>query len=204
MIIQADLTAVAPGPLPHRISRELRLLADQESRGGAGVFRFSPASVRRGFDAGWAAAEIHAWLEQHSATGVPQPLRYLVDDVARQFGSIRIGSAETYLRSDDPAQTAALLAHPEAAYLGLREIAPGVLVCNADTYEVVSVLRGGGLNPAVEDETGRTLSAPPQLRAPARWSSGDRVPHQPRRSSTRWSAGRPVGSGHPRTSSWQN
>ena len=92
--------------------------------GGAGVFRFSPASVRRGFDAGWAAAEIHAWLEQHSATGVPQPLRYLVDDVARQFGSIRIGSAETYLRSDDPAQTAALLAHPEAAYLGLREITP--------------------------------------------------------------------------------
>jgi hypothetical protein len=167
VIIQADLTAVAPGPLPHRMSHELRLLADQESRGGAGVFRFSPASVRRGFDAGWAAAEIHAWLEQHSATGVPQPLRYLVDDVARQFGSIRIGSAETYLRSDDPAQTAALLAHPEAAYLGLREIAPGVLVCNADTYEVVSVLRSAGLNPAVEDETGRTLSAPPQLRAPA-------------------------------------
>lgn len=167
VIIQADLTAVAPGPLPHRISRELRLLADQESRGGAGVFRFSPASVRRGFDAGWAPAEIHAWLEQHSATGVPQPLRYLVDDVARQFGSIRIGSAETYLRSDDPAQTAALLAHPEAAYLGLREIAPGVLVCNADAYEVVSVLRAAGLNPAVEDASGRTLSPPPQLRAPA-------------------------------------
>ena len=167
IIIQADLTAVAPGPLPHRISRDLRLLADQESRGGAGVFRFGPASLRRGFDAGWSAAEIHAWLEQHSQTGVPQPLRYLIDDVARQFGSIRVGSAETYLRSDDPAQTAALLAHPEAAYLGLREIAPGVLVSNADTYEVVSVLRGAGLNPAVEDEAGRTLSAPPQLRAPA-------------------------------------
>ncbi|WP_344809813.1 helicase-associated domain-containing protein [Microlunatus ginsengisoli] len=167
IIIQTDLTAVAPGPLPHRISRDLRLLADQESRGGAGVFRFSPASLRRGFDTGWSAAEIHAWLEQHSQTGVPQPLRYLVDDVARQFGSIRLGGAASYLRSDDPAQTAALLAHPEAAYLGLREIAPGVLVSNADTYEVVSVLRAAGLNPAVEDETGRTLSAPPQLRAPA-------------------------------------
>ena len=167
VIIQADLTAVAPGPLPHRISRDLRLLADQESRGGAGVFRFGPASLRRGFDAGWSAAEIHAWLEEHSATGVPQPLRYLVDDVARQFGSVRVGGAGSYLRSDDPAQTAALLAHPEAAYLGLREIAPGVLVSSADTYEVVSVLRGVGLNPAVEDESGRTLSAPPQLRAPA-------------------------------------
>jgi Helicase conserved C-terminal domain len=167
LVIQTDLTAVAPGPLPHRIARELRLLADQESRGGAGVYRFGPASLRRGFDAGWSAGEIHAWLEQHSATGVPQPLRYLVDDVARQFGSIRVGSAETYLRSDDPAQTAALLAHPESAYLGLREIAPGVLVSNADTYEVVSVLRAAGLNPAVEDETGGTLSSPPELRAPA-------------------------------------
>ncbi|HET9648699.1 MAG TPA: helicase-associated domain-containing protein, partial [Microlunatus sp.] len=158
---------VAPGPLPHRISRDLRLLADQESRGGAGVYRFGPASLRRGFDAGWSAAEIHAWLEQHSATGVPQPLSYLIDDVARQFGSIRVGGAGCYLRCDDPAQTAALLAHSEAAYLGLREIAPGVLISTADTYEVVSALRGAGLTPAVEDETGRTLSAPPQLRAPA-------------------------------------
>lgn len=167
IIVQADLTAVAPGPLPQRIARELRLMADLESHGGAAVYRFAPASLRRAFDSGWSAAEIHAWLEQHSATGVPQPLRYLVDDVARQFGTIRVGTAGSYLTTDDPAQAAALLAHPDAAFLGLRELAPGVLVAGADTYEVVALLRSLGRTPAVEDERGETVSPPPALRAPA-------------------------------------
>ncbi len=47
LVVQADLTAVAPGPLDHRVAGELRLLADQESRGAGGVYRFSPASLRR-------------------------------------------------------------------------------------------------------------------------------------------------------------
>ena len=40
-MIQADLTAVASGPLSHAVAADLRLLADQESRGAAAVFRFS-------------------------------------------------------------------------------------------------------------------------------------------------------------------
>ncbi len=165
IIVQSDLTAVAPGPLRHAIASELRLLADQESRGGGGVYRFSAASLRRGFDAGWSSAEVHAWLEQHSTTGVPQPLAYLIDDVARQYGSIRVGSAMSYLRADDETQLAALLAHPDAGLLALRPVAPGLLVSSADPYEVVTFLRGLGHTPAVEDSSGRTLSTPPQLRA---------------------------------------
>lgn len=165
VIVQADLTAIAPGPLPHTIASELRLLADQESRGGGGVYRFSAASLRRGFDAGRSSAEIHAWLERHSTTGIPQPLAYLIDDVARQYGSIRVGSATSYLRTEDEAHAAALLAHPDAGYLGLRPLAPGLLVATADAYEVVAFLRSLGHTPAVEDEAGRTLPTPPQLRA---------------------------------------
>ena len=45
IIVQADLTAVAAGPLPHQLAAELRLLADQESRGGGGVYRFSSGSL---------------------------------------------------------------------------------------------------------------------------------------------------------------
>ena len=75
IVIQADLTAVTPGPPAYALARDLRLLADQESRGGGGVFRFSAASMRRAFDAGWSAADVHRWLAEHSSTGVPQPLR---------------------------------------------------------------------------------------------------------------------------------
>ena len=61
-MIQADLTAVAPGPLESATARTLHLLADIESRGGATVYRFSPQSVRRALDAGWSVAEIHDFL----------------------------------------------------------------------------------------------------------------------------------------------
>jgi hypothetical protein len=167
IIVQADLTAVAPGPLPHTLAADLRMLADQESRGGGGVYRFSAGSLRRGFEAGWSSAEMHDWLAGHSATGVPQPLAYLIDDMARQYGSIRVGSAVSYLRVEDPTQVAALLAAPEAPALGLRAIADGVLLATAEAAELVDFLRRHGHSPAVEDESGSTLSAPPQQRAPS-------------------------------------
>ena len=52
VLLQADLTAVAPGPLDPALARSLRLVADVESTGGATVYRFTEATVRRAFDAG--------------------------------------------------------------------------------------------------------------------------------------------------------
>jgi hypothetical protein len=112
--------------------------------------------------------EIGEWLQRHSRTGVPQPLRYLIDDVARQHGSIRVGAATSYLRVEDPAQQAAIMASPEAGRLQLRPIAPGVLVAAADPDDVVTALRQLGLKPAAEDDQGRLLTTGPRRRAPAR------------------------------------
>lgn len=168
IVLQADLTAVAPGPVPYGLARDLRLLADQESRGGAAVFRFSGTSLRRAFDAGWSAADVRRWLEHHATTPVPQPLTYLVDDVARRHGSIRVGPANAYVRIADEAQVAAILAHPDAALLGLRELAPGILVASAEPYEIVDFLHRIGHSPAAEDSAGRSVAAPDPLRAPRR------------------------------------
>ncbi len=176
LIIQADLTAIAPGPLTHTVAAELRLLADQESRGGGGVFRFSAGSVRRAFDAGWSSAEVHGWLERHSSTGIPQPLAYLVDDVARRHGTIRVGSAGCYLRVEDDAQAAAMLAHPHATALGLRLVAPGILVADVEAGEVVALLREIGHTPAVEDAGGQLVTAPARQRAARRVSEPGPAP----------------------------
>lgn len=167
VIIQADLTAVAAGPLPHDVAADLRLLADQESRGAGGVYRFSAGSLRRAYDRGWSATEVHDWLARHSATPVPQPLAYLVDDVGRQHGSIRVGPAASVLRVDHAAEAAALLHHPRAAELGLRQVAPTVLVAAVEEPEVVALLQEVGHAPVVEDANGRALRPPPRLRAPA-------------------------------------
>ncbi|MEJ7796810.1 MAG: helicase-associated domain-containing protein, partial [Nocardioides sp.] len=128
VLLQADLTAVAPGPLESALARTLQLVADVESRGGATVYRFSPGSVRRALDNGWSAAELHAFVGSVSRTPVPQPLTYLIDDVARTFGAVRVGHAEAFLRADDETALTELLHHPQAAALGLRRLAPTVLV----------------------------------------------------------------------------
>ena len=81
VLLQADLTAIAPGPLEQELAHKLALVADVESRGGATVYRFAASSVRRAFDAGWSAAEVHDFVASTSRTPVPQSLTYLIDDV---------------------------------------------------------------------------------------------------------------------------
>jgi hypothetical protein len=166
VLIQADLTAVAPGPLTRERARDLHLLADVESRGQATVYRFTAASVRRAFDAGWAAHEVHAFLSAVSRTPVPQPLTYLVDDAARTFGTVRIGHAEAFLRADDETALAEVLHHPRAASLGLRRIAPTVLISTTPLDVLLPRLRELGVSPLVESYDGTVhVSRPDRLRA---------------------------------------
>ena len=154
MLLQADLTAVAPGPLEQQLAHHLATLADIESRGGATVYRFTERSIRRGFDSGWSAAEIHAFLASSSRTPVPQPLVYLVDDVSRKFGTVRVGSAESFLRSDDESALAELVHHPKAASLRLRRIAPTVVVSDVPLDVLLPRLRELGSAPVVEAPDG--------------------------------------------------
>jgi hypothetical protein len=166
VVIQADLTAVAPGPLTRERARDLHLLADVESRGQATVYRFTPASVRRAFDAGWSADEVHRFLATVSRTPVPQPLTYLVDDAARTFGTIRVGHAEAFLRADDEAALTEVLHHPRAAALGLRRIAPTVLISTTPVDVLLPRLRDLGVSPLVESIDGTLhVSRPDRVRA---------------------------------------
>jgi len=154
VLLQADLTAVAPGPLETLIARKLQLVAEVESRGGATVYRFTPGSVRRAFDSGWSAAEVHEFVGELSRTPVPQPLTYLVDDVARTFGAVRVGAAESFLRADDESVLLELLGNPRAAGLGLRRIAPTVLVSDTPVDVLLPRLRELGSAPVVEAPDG--------------------------------------------------
>ena len=179
ILLQADLTAVAPGPLESSLGRTLHLLADVESRGGATVYRFTPSSVRRAFDAGWSAAEVHDFIGSISRTAVPQPLSYLVDDTARTFGTLRVGHAEAFLRADDEAALTELLHHPKAAGLGLRRLAPTVLVSSTPLDVLLPRLRELGAGPVVEAADGTVrVARPDQLRARSprgRRASGQQV-----------------------------
>ncbi len=163
VLIQGDLTAIAPGPLLPALAARIQQVAEVESRGGATVYRFHAGSIRRGLDAGWSAAEIHAFLGSVSRTPVPQPLSYLVDDTARTYGTVRVGYAEAFLRSDDEAALAHLVADPKAASLGLRLLAPTVVVSTTPIDVLLPRLRDLGLAPVVEAADGTVHVARPDV-----------------------------------------
>ncbi|MCW7942366.1 DNA-binding protein [Streptomyces hygroscopicus] len=159
VLLQADLTAVAPGPLKRPLADMLGVLADVESKGGATVYRFTPASVRRALDAGRAASDLHGFLAAHSRTPVPQPLTYLIDDVARKHGHLRVGAASAYLRCDDDALLSEILADRRSAGLRLRRLAPTVLAAQTDPATLLEGLRAMGFAPAAESAEGDVLIA---------------------------------------------
>jgi len=160
VMVQADLTAVAPGPLEPGLARRLGEVADVESRGSATVYRFTTASIRRGLDSGLSAEDVHRLLAQHSSTPVPQPLTYLIDDVARRHGKVRVGRANTYVRSDDPAVIDRLVADPGTAALRLFRLADTVVVSPASRDQVLDVLHALGQAPVEEAAGGVTVTRP--------------------------------------------
>ncbi len=164
VLLQADLTAVAPGPLESALAAELALLADVESTGGATVFRFTPASVRRALDAGRSASDVHALLSARSRTPVPQPLTYLVDDVARRHGQVRVGAAQSYLRCDDEATLNEIVADRRAAPLRLRRLAPTVVTSQVSVDQLLEGLRAMGQTPAAEAADGTVIVRRPDSR----------------------------------------
>lgn len=171
-LLQADLTVVVPGPLHRDLAERLADVATVESAGAAMVYRISEASIRRALDTGRTAGELHALFEKHSKTPVPQGLTYLIDDVARRHGQLRVGMAASFVRCEDPALLAQAIASPAVEQLEMRQLAPTVAVSQAPIADVLAGLRAAGFAPAAEDSTGTIVD----IRA-----RGARVPTPPGR-----------------------
>ncbi|GAA2054109.1 helicase-associated domain-containing protein [Williamsia deligens] len=153
-LTQADLTITVPGPLTPELAAELSVLADLESGGAASVYRVTEDSVRRALDTGRTGTEITGFVAAHSRTPVPQSLEYLVTDVARRHGQLRVGVAASFVRCEDATTLAAVLSSPVAESLALRALAPTVAVSQAPLRQVLDELRGAGFAPAGEDSSG--------------------------------------------------
>ncbi|WP_333894698.1 helicase-associated domain-containing protein [Mycolicibacterium gadium] len=175
-LLQADLTVVVPGPLERDLAEQLGAVARVESAGAAMVYRVSESSIRRALDTGRTAADLHAFFARYSKTPVPQGLTYLIDDVARRHGQLRVGMAASFVRCEDAALLAQAITAPATEQLEMRLLAPTVAVSQAPISEVLAALRGAGFAPAAEDSTGTIVD----IRA-----RGARVPAPSRRRSHR-------------------
>lgn len=168
ILIQADNSAVAPGPLTPELASEMGTIADIESRGGATVYRFSEGSIRRGLDHGKTGDQIKTFLSKISKTPMPQPLEYLIADVAKRHGRLRVGTAHSYIRCEDEGLVQQILHDKKCEHLRLRKIAPQVLVTEFELTEVIGELREYGYLPAAENAGGVLLSQPNLRRAKSR------------------------------------
>jgi hypothetical protein len=99
---------------------------------------------------------------------MPQPLDYLIADVAKRHGRLRVGSAHTYIRCEDEGLVQQILHDKKCEHLRLRKIALQVLVTELELPEVISELREYGYLPAAENASGVLLSQPNLRRAKSR------------------------------------
>jgi hypothetical protein len=119
-------------------------MADVESTGGATVFRFSESSIQRALAAGDDAATLQRVVTDLSRTPVPQPLAYLIDDLARRRTSLQVSAAASYVTCEDPAVLAAILTNPRAREADLRSPAPGIIVSSLRPEGLGDLLQGMG------------------------------------------------------------
>ena len=165
ILIQSDNTAIAPGPLQHEISQALAMMAEIESRGGATVYRFTESTIRRALDHGKTGDEIKTFLIKTSKTPMPQPLEYLIADVAKKHGKLRVGNTSSFIRCEDTALISQIMNDKKLEILALRRIAPEVAICDVDATDAMRLLRECGYLPAAESANGMILMGPKTNRA---------------------------------------
>ncbi|MEO1065316.1 MAG: helicase-associated domain-containing protein [Actinomycetota bacterium] len=176
IVLQSDLTAVAFGALEPRAASTLAEMADRERADGATRYRFSAASVRRALDVGWRPEDLLAFLTDRAVSGVPQPLEYLINDVARRHGHLTVHEVGAVIVGDDPVLVTDVANHRRTRSLQLRLVAPTVLVSPLPADRVLAGLRDAGYLPVgdgdlvrlavPDDASGAERSAPRRLALP--------------------------------------
>ncbi|MDT0346599.1 helicase-associated domain-containing protein [Streptomyces litchfieldiae] len=165
--IGGDLTAVVTGAPSARLERLLDAVAERESRGTASVWRFTAESIRRALDAGRTADAIRTGLAGVTDGPLPQPLTYLISDAARTHGRLKVVATPCVIHATEPALLTEVLHHRRLAGLGLRRLAPTVLVGRIPVGETLSALRAEGYAPVAAAADG-TVRVERQERSRAR------------------------------------
>jgi hypothetical protein len=157
--VQADLTVIVPGPPSYELGKNLALFTELQAVAPARIYRITEGSLRRALDAGSSATEMISLLVRHAPKGVPQAVRYFIDDLARRHGRVRIGEAGVFIRTDQPDQLAAIVADRRVAKFEPSVLAPTVaVVSGVKLAALLKTLRVAGYMP-VSEQNGVAVEA---------------------------------------------
>lgn len=162
IICQADLTLIAPGPLPTQVEIMLRRFADTEQIGMASTYRLSALSISHGLETGLKLNEIRELLVQLSGNGVPQPIEYLLNEAEARFGRLQIIGGEqnerSIIQSTDKVLLAEILNESKLKPFGLTQLEDGVLASRFEPEVLYFGLREVGFVAIRVDKNGNVIS----------------------------------------------
>ena len=159
IIVQSDLTIVAPGPLSPQTHRQLDLIAQSEDLGLACRFRVSMNSILHAMETGLSGDEIAELISSLSSSDLPQPLTYLIAQSQKKFGELRVLSIDSgaVVLSDDSITLTQIRNEAALAPLMFKEL-PGGLTSRLSQELIYFNLRDNGYPAIMVDEYGEVIS----------------------------------------------
>lgn len=162
LICQADLSLIAPGPLPTDVEIMIRRFADTEQIGMASTYRLSALSISHGLETGLTINDIRDLLTELSGKDLPQPIEYLLNESETRFGRLTIsgdGSDDrTFLKSFDKALLAEIMNEVKLKPYALTSTPNGSLVCRFEPEVLYFGLRELGFVAVRVDLNGKVIS----------------------------------------------
>lgn len=143
---QADGAVIALGPLAPHVDEQLRARAEIEQSGIATQFRITRQSLTRALAAGDTPESLRDALAAMSLSDLPQPIDYLIADVAEHYGEIRVRPHDDpfargcRVLSNDPQLLDALEVDRSLAALGLHRHGPHELTARVHAEGVYHTL----------------------------------------------------------------
>jgi DNA-binding transcriptional ArsR family regulator len=152
-VVQADHSVIVPPDLDHDIEERLDTMAALESSGGARIYRITERSIIGALDGGSDVDTIIDFLREHSSVPVAPNVVRTITDAAGRHGKLLVGTASSWVTSDDPVALTSAVA-VKAAKLTMLNVTTAFSPLSE--AELVAALRGKGLAPLSEaEETAR-------------------------------------------------
>jgi hypothetical protein len=172
LIVQADLSLIAPGPLDTSVESTLRKFAQIEQVSVACTYRLSALSLSHGLECGLTSQQIRDLLADLSGKALPQPVEYLLKEAEARFGRLRLlegkGSEKTLIQSSDGLLLTEILNDVRLRPFGLFAVTASSLATRFESEVVYFGLRDVGYVPVRIGADGAVVS--PQ--AKRSWAAG--------------------------------
>lgn len=162
LICQADLSLIAPGPLPTDLEIALRRFADTEQIGMASTYRMSALSISHGLETGLTEQQIRSWLLELTDKPLPQPVDYLIREAAQRFGRLTVSAGEletkSLIKSLDSILLAQIINEAKLKPFAMYAMPDGSIGCRFEPEMVYFGLREAGFSAVRIDTSGNIIS----------------------------------------------